>query len=61
MLHSVALVRTAVSEELAPPSSGWQESASARNNVTVKSNRRTQRDGGITFLRNVGSYWSHTA
>jgi hypothetical protein len=51
MLRRVALVRTDVSEELASPSSGWQE--------TVNTDSCHPYEGGAKFLRNVSSYKSH--
>jgi hypothetical protein len=51
MLHPVALVRTDVSVEL----------SAALIMVTRSGALGTTLDGGAKFLRNVGSYKSHTA
>jgi hypothetical protein len=55
MLRRVALVRTDVSEELALPSSGVQESGHSGTDSCHPD------EGGAKFHRNVGSYKSNTA
>jgi hypothetical protein len=73
MLRRVALVRTDVSEELSASSIRETRIGELGTTLAVTSNRRTlQRnteftdschpdEGGAKFLRNVGSYKSHTA
>jgi hypothetical protein len=61
MLHRVALVRTDVSEELSTSIIKVTRIGELET-LAVASNRRTHSDdGGAKFLRNVGSYESHTA
>jgi hypothetical protein len=68
MLRHVALVRTGVSEELSASIIIVTRIDELRT-LAVTRNRRTLRftdschpdDGGTKFLRNVGSYKSHTA
>jgi hypothetical protein len=71
MLRRVALVRTDVSEELRT-SIRVTRIGELGTTLAVTSNRRTLRffqftdsshpdEGGAKFLRNVGSYKSHTA
>jgi hypothetical protein len=63
MLRRVALVRTGVSEELS--ASIIRVTIGELGTLAATSNRRTDScfpdDGGAKFLRNVGSYKSHTA
>jgi hypothetical protein len=73
MLRRVALVRTDVSEELSASIIRVKRIGELGTTLGVTSNRRTLRrhtlfadsfhpdDGGAKFLRNVGSYKSHTA
>jgi hypothetical protein len=70
MLRRVALVRTDVSEELSPSFIRVTRMGEVGTTLAVTSNRRTLRrnadsclpdEGGAKFLRNVGSYKSHTA
>jgi hypothetical protein len=65
MLHSVALVRTDVSEELSASFIRVTRIDELGTTLTVTSNRRTLRrntdEEGANFLRNVGSYKSHAA
>jgi hypothetical protein len=67
MLRCVALVRTDVSEELSASFIRLSKIGQL-GTLAVTSNRRTLRntkchpnEGGAKFLRNVGSYESHTA
>jgi hypothetical protein len=55
MLRSVALVRNKVSEELSASIIGVTRIGELGTTLAVTSNRRTD-DGGVEFLRNVGSY-----
>jgi hypothetical protein len=59
MLRRVALVRTNVSEELSASFIVVTRIGELRTTLAVTSNRRDE--GGSKFLRNVGSYKSHTA
>jgi hypothetical protein len=61
MLRSVALVRTDVSEELCASFIGVTRIGELGTTLAVTSNRRTLRKNITWFLRNVGSYNSHTA
>jgi hypothetical protein len=62
MLRLVALVRTDVSEELSASFIRATKIGELGTTLAVTSNRCTlQRKGGAKFLRNVGSYKSHTA
>jgi CHASE1-domain containing sensor protein len=72
MLRRVALVRTDISEELSASFMRVTGIGKVGTTLAVTSNRRTLRrnieftdschpDGGAKFLRNVGSYKSHTA
>jgi hypothetical protein len=75
MLRRVALVRTDVSEELSASFIRVTSIGELGTTLVVSSNRRTLRrntkwlftdsfhpdEGGANFLRNVGSYKSHTA
>jgi hypothetical protein len=70
MLRRVTLVRTDVSEELNASFIRVTRIGEIGTELAVASNRRTLRrntyschpdDGGAKFLRNVGSYKSHTA
>jgi hypothetical protein len=73
MLRRVALVRTDVLEELSASFMRVSRIGELGTKLAVTSNRRTLRrntkftdschpdEGGATFLRNVGSYKSHTA
>jgi hypothetical protein len=74
MLRRVALVRTDVSEELSASFIRVTRIGEQRTTLAVTSNQRTLRrnsspfaesghsdEGGTKFLRNVGSYKSHTA
>jgi hypothetical protein len=67
MLRRVALVRTDVSEELGASFIRVTRIGEPGTALAVTSNRRTLRacaaavEGGAKFLRNVGSYKSHTA
>jgi hypothetical protein len=67
MLRLAALVRTDVSEERNASTIRMTIISELGTTLAVTSNRRTLRrnschpdDGGATFLRNVGSYRSHT-
>jgi hypothetical protein len=60
MLRHVALVRTDVSEELSAFIIKVTR-ISELGTLAVTSNRRTLRKIGAKFLRNVGTYKSHTA
>jgi hypothetical protein len=63
-LGRVALVRTDVSEGLSASFIRVIRISELGTTLAVTSNRRTLRrnpDGGAKFLRNVGSYMSHTA
>jgi hypothetical protein len=68
MLRHVALVRTDVSEELSASIIRVTRIGELVTTLAVTSNRRTLRrntkchpdEGGAKFLRNVGSYKSHT-
>jgi hypothetical protein len=59
MLRRVALVRTDVSEELSASFIRVIRIGELETTLTVTGNRRTLRRGA-NFLRNVGSYKSHT-
>jgi hypothetical protein len=62
MLHCVTLVRTDVSEERSTSIIKVTRIGELGTMLGVTSNRRMLRDdGGVKFLRNVGSYKSHTA
>jgi hypothetical protein len=67
MLHRVSLVRTDVSEELSAYFIRVTKIGELGTMLAVTSNRRTLRrntygdEGGVKFLRNVGSYKIHTA
>jgi hypothetical protein len=70
MLRCVALVRTDVSEELSTSFIRATRIGELGTTLAVTGNRRTLRrnteychpnEGGTKFLRNVGSYKSHTA
>jgi hypothetical protein len=69
MLRRVALVKTDFSEELSASFIRVTRIDELETALAVTSNRRTMllrtdscyRDGGAMFLRNVGSYKSHTA
>jgi hypothetical protein len=63
MLRRVALVRTDVSEELSASFIRVTRVDELGTTLAVTSNRRTlpTNEGGAKFLRNVGSYKSHTA
>jgi hypothetical protein len=73
MLRRIALVRTDVSEELSASIIRVTRIGEQGTTLAVTSNRRTLRrntefidychpdDGSAKFLRNVGSYKSHTA
>jgi hypothetical protein len=64
MLRRVALVRTDVSEELSASFIRVTRIGELGTTLAVTSNRPTLRsvmNGGAMFLRNVGSYKSHTA
>jgi hypothetical protein len=68
MLLRVALVRTDVSEELSASFIRMTRIGELGTTLAVTSNRRTLHtdschpdEGGAKFLRNVGSYKSHTA
>jgi hypothetical protein len=70
MLRRVAFVRTDVSEELSASFIRVTRIGELQTTLTVTSNRRTLRrytkschpdEGGTKFLRNVGSYKSHSA
>jgi hypothetical protein len=64
MLCRVALVRTDISEELGATFIRVTRIGELGTTLAVTNNRRTlQRNtnGGTKFLRNVGSYKSHTA
>jgi hypothetical protein len=70
MLRSVALVRTDVSEEPSASFIRVTRIDELGTTLAVTSNRRSVRrllvachsdEGGARFLRNVGSYKSHTA
>jgi hypothetical protein len=63
MLRRVVLVRTNVSEELSVSIIRVARIGEV-GTLAITSNRHTLRriyDGGVKFLRNVGSYKSHTA
>jgi hypothetical protein len=68
-LHRVALVRTDVSEEFSASFIRVTRIGELGTTLAVTSNLRTLRknttfhpdEGGTKFLRNVGSYKSHTA
>jgi hypothetical protein len=70
MLRRVALLRTDVSEKLSASFIRVTRIGELGTTLALTSNRRTLRrntkhffteDGGAKFLRNVGSYKSHTA
>jgi hypothetical protein len=65
LLHRVALVRTDVSEEPSASIIGVIRIGVLGTTLAVTSNRCTDScyldDGGARFIRNVGSYKSHTA
>jgi hypothetical protein len=69
MLRRVALVKTDISEELSASFSRVTRIGELGSTLAVTSNRRTLRrdttchpdEVGAKFLRNVGSYKSHTA
>jgi hypothetical protein len=62
MLRHVALVRTDVSEELSTSFIRVTRIGELGTTLAVTSSRRTlRRNGGAKFLRNEGSYKSHTA
>jgi hypothetical protein len=70
MLRRVALVRTDVSEELSASFIGVTRNRELGTTLAVASNRRNSSqftdschpdEVGAKFLRNVGSYKSHTA
>jgi hypothetical protein len=64
MLHRVALVRTDVSEELSASFIRVTRIGELGMTLAVTNNRRTLThpdEGGSKYLRNVGSYKSHTA
>jgi hypothetical protein len=61
MLHRVALVRTDVSEERSVSFIRVTRIGDLGTTLAVTSNRRTLRRNTAEFLRNVGSYKSHTA
>jgi hypothetical protein len=60
MLRSVALVRTDVSEEISASFTRVTIIGELGTTLAVTSNRRKLRKN-TKFLRNVGSYESHTA
>jgi hypothetical protein len=61
MLRRVVLVTADVSEERSASNIRVTRIDELGTTLAVTSNRRTLRDdGGATFLRNVGSYKSHT-
>jgi hypothetical protein len=67
MLRRVGLVRTDVSEKLSASFIRVTRLGELGTTLAVTSNRRTPRrnschpiEGGAKFLRNVGSYKSHT-
>jgi hypothetical protein len=61
MLCHAALVRTDVSEELNASFIRVTRIGELETTQAVTSNRRTQNVTLMKFLRNVGSYKSHTA
>jgi hypothetical protein len=69
MLHRVALVRTDVSDKLSASFIRVTRFGERGTTLSITSNRRTLRrntkchsdEVGAKFLRNVGSYKSHTA
>jgi hypothetical protein len=65
MLRRAALVRTDVSEKLSASFIRVTRIGELETTLALTSNRRTLRshpdEGGAMFLRNVGSYKSHTA
>jgi hypothetical protein len=70
MLHRVALVRTDVSEEISASFIRVTRISEEGTTLDVTSNRHMLRrntdsfhpdEGGVKYLRNVGSYKSHTA
>jgi hypothetical protein len=65
MLRHVAFVRTDVLEERSASILRVRRIGELGTTLVVTSNRRTLRrntdDGDATFLRNVGSYKSHTS
>jgi hypothetical protein len=68
MLRLVALVRTDVSEEPSPSIIRVTRIGELRTTLAVTRNPHTMRrnikspdDGGVRFLRNVGSSKNHTA
>jgi hypothetical protein len=69
MLRSVDLVRTDVSEELSASIIRMTRIGELGTTLVITSNRRTSwftdychpDEGGVKFLRNIGSYKSHTA
>jgi hypothetical protein len=66
MLRRVAIVRTDVSEELSASFIRVARIGELGTTLAVTSNQRTTDschpdEGGARFLRNVGSYKSHTA
>jgi hypothetical protein len=60
MLHRVALVRTDVSEELSASLIRMARIGELGTTLAVTDSCHPD-EGGATFLRNVGSYKSHTA
>jgi hypothetical protein len=61
MLRRVALVRTDLSEELSASIFRVTIIGELGTTLTVTSNRRMLLRNSAKFLRNVGSYKSHTA
>jgi hypothetical protein len=61
MLRSMALVRTVVSEELSVSFIRLTRIGELGTTLAVTSNWHHPDEGGAKFLRNVGSYKSHTA
>jgi hypothetical protein len=63
MLRRAALVRTDISEELRASFIRVTRIGGPGTTLSVTSNRRTllRSEGSAKFLRNVGSYKSHTA
>jgi hypothetical protein len=62
MLHLVTVVRTDVSEKSSITITRVKRISELGPTLVVISNRSTHtNDGSATFLRNVGSYNSHTA
>jgi hypothetical protein len=64
MLRRVALVRTDVSEEFSASIIRVKRIGELETALALTSNRRTLRrntdDGGAKFIRNIGSYKTHT-